>query len=372
MYKQVLFIVFLLLFFQESDSHEFLPTDATLSVLSESEYGIVVDVDVIEIVQTVKGLDGEGEDLIETVRMLPFPELIAALEESLVNLKQDIVIYFDGKSQSLEELVISSQQEVLMLLRRTDINVEYRMQLLGEGVVPEGARSVQVQFPEYLGPVNLIVNSPKFILVNEGEVSEPYTIATGTMQSNTTFSQIMTYLYQGVIHIIPKGLDHILFVLALFLLSTKLSSLIWQVTAFTVAHTITLIMASYGVVSLPASIVEPLIAFSIVFVAAENIIHSKLQSWRIVLVFMFGLLHGLGFASVLVDFGLPQSQLFFSLISFNIGVEVGQLLVIAGAFMLLGWFRKKSWYRRIIILPGSAIIAIIGLYWTIERVSQSI
>jgi hydrogenase/urease accessory protein HupE len=330
---------------------------------------MVVDVDVIEIVQTVRGLEGEGEDLVETVRMLPFPELIKAIEDSIVNLKRDTVIYFDGDPQALEEITIPSQQEVLMMLRRTDVNLEYRMQLLGEGTVPQGATSIQVQFPDYLGPVNLIVNSPKFQLVSEGELSEPYTISTGTMQANTVVSQIMTYLYQGFIHIIPQGLDHILFVLALFLLSTKLSSLLWQVTAFTVAHTITLIMATYGVVSLPVSIVEPLIAFSIVFVAAENIIHNKLQSWRIVLVFLFGLLHGLGFASVLVNFGLPQSQLLFSLISFNVGVELGQLIVIAGAFILVGWFRNRSWFRQRIILPGSALIALTGLYWTIERVS---
>jgi hydrogenase/urease accessory protein HupE len=257
-----------------------------------------------------------------------------------------------------------------MMLRRADPNVEFRMQLLSEGTVPQDTDTVQVRFPDYLGPVNLIVNSPKSLLLNEGEISEPYSISGNALQSGTGISQALVYLYQGIIHILPQGLDHILFVVALFLLSTKLSSLLWQVTAFTLAHTITLIMASYGLVSLPASIVEPLIAFSIVFVAVENIFHSRLQSWRILLVFAFGLLHGLGFASVLVDFGLPETQFLVSLISFNVGVEIGQLLVILGCFLLVGWFRHYSWYRKSIIIPGSAMIALTGLYWTITRVSE--
>jgi hydrogenase/urease accessory protein HupE len=364
------FLLILLLFTPIADAHQFLPTDATLSVLSETEYGMVVEVDVIEIVQTINGLEGEGDELIEIVRTMPFPEITAALNKAVEQLKQEIVVYFDEVPQSLESLQITSQQQVLLNLRRTSPNVEYRMQLISEGTVPENKDTVQVKFPDYLGPINLIVNSPKFLLVNEGELSEPYSISGNAMQSGAGFSQVMVYLYQGIIHIIPQGLDHILFVIALFLLSTRIASLLWQVTAFTLAHTITLLMASYGLVSLPASIVEPLIAFSIVFVAVENIFHSKLQAWRIVLVFAFGLLHGLGFASVLVDFGLPESQLIMSLISFNIGVEIGQLLVILGCFLLVGWFRQYSWYRKSIIIPGSAMIALTGLYWTISRVSE--
>lgn len=184
----------------------------------------------------------------------------------------------------------------------------------------------------------------------------------------TVFEQISTYLYQGVLHIVPKGLDHILFVLALFLLSTQFKPLLWQVTVFTLAHTITLLLAGYQVIQAPASVVEPLIALSIAFVALENMFHSQLKSWRLLIIFAFGLLHGLGFASVLLDLGLPQQWAFLSLVSFNIGVEFGQLLVVTTAFLLVGWFRHASWYRKVIILPGSALIAAVGLFWTFERV----
>jgi hypothetical protein len=176
------------------------------------------------------------------------------------------------------------------------------------------------------------------------------------------------YLQLGFTHIIPLGLDHILFILSLYLLSPKLKTIIWQATAFTVAHSITLGLAMYNVVSSPSYIIEPIIALSIMFVALENIITDKLKPTRIVIVFLFGLIHGLGFSSVLTDLGLPKKQFINALISFNIGVELGQILIILIAWFLFGkWFYKKPWYRKRIVYPISIIIAVIALYWTIDR-----
>jgi hypothetical protein len=176
------------------------------------------------------------------------------------------------------------------------------------------------------------------------------------------------YLQLGFTHIIPLGFDHILFILSLFLLSPKLKTIIWQATAFTVAHSITLGLAMYGIVAAPSHIVEPIIALSIMFVAAENIITDKLKSSRILIVFIFGLIHGLGFAGVLKDLGLPQREFVNALISFNIGVELGQVSIILAAWFLFGkWFNQKPWYRTRIVNPLSAVIAAIALYWTIER-----
>ena len=179
----------------------------------------------------------------------------------------------------------------------------------------------------------------------------------------------LNYIKIGFEHIIPKGLDHILFVLGLFLFSLKMRPLLMQITAFTLAHTVTLALATAGLVSVPASIVEPLIALSIAFVALENIRGGEITIRRTAIVFAFGLLHGLGFASVLGDVGLEPSKFLSSLIAFNIGVELGQLSVIALAFVLLGLtFGKRSWYRSYVVIPGSILIAAIGIYWTIERV----
>jgi len=179
---------------------------------------------------------------------------------------------------------------------------------------------------------------------------------------------VRQYLVLGFTHIVPRGLDHILFVLGLWLLSLKPKTILKQVTAFTVAHSITLGLTIYGVVSLSPRIVEPLIALSIVYVTAENLVLSEARPWRIAVVFCFGLLHGMGFAGVLRELGLPRAEFFPALISFNVGVEVGQLTVIAAAYLLVGrWFGKQPWYRRWITVPASAMIGVVGLYWTVQR-----
>lgn len=176
------------------------------------------------------------------------------------------------------------------------------------------------------------------------------------------------YVAIGFQHILPKGLDHILFVVGLFLLSLKMSTLLWQITSFTIAHSVTLALGILGLVNISADIVEPLIALSIVYVCVENILSDKLHSWRPVIIFSFGLLHGLGFASVLIEIGLSSNYFISGLIAFNLGLELGQLSVIAICFFAMAvWFRHKSWYRSRITVPASGIIALIGAYWFIER-----
>lgn len=194
--------------------------------------------------------------------------------------------------------------------------------------------------------------------------------ATNTQLENLSRSDVfLVYLQLGFTHIIPLGLDHILFILSLFLLSPKLKTIVWQATAFTIAHSITLGLAMFNLISAPSYIVEPVIALSIMFVALENIISEKLRPSRLFIVFAFGLIHGLGFAGVLRDLGLPQREYINALISFNVGVELGQLSIILAAWFLFAkWFNQKPWYKKRIVIPLSVIIALIALYWTIERV----
>jgi hypothetical protein len=178
-----------------------------------------------------------------------------------------------------------------------------------------------------------------------------------------------TYLKLGFTHILPLGIDHILFVLGLFFLSPQLKPLLQQITCFTIAHTLTLGLSVYNVISLPSYIVEPVIAASIIYVAIENIYSSKLSRWRLLIVFVFGLIHGMGFAGVLKELGLPKSQFLNALITFNIGVELGQIAVVLGAFLLVGlWFKSTGWYHKRIVVPASLFIAVIAAYWTVERI----
>ncbi|MBL8137731.1 MAG: HupE/UreJ family protein [Acidobacteria bacterium] len=175
------------------------------------------------------------------------------------------------------------------------------------------------------------------------------------------------YLVLGYTHILPGGLDHILFVVGLFLLAARLRPVLVQVTTFTVAHSMTLGLALYGVVTLPATVVEPLIALSIVYVAIENLRTRQLTPARVALVFLFGLLHGLGFAGVLTGLQLPRSDFALGLAGFNLGVEAGQLTVIAAVALAVGWWRDRPWYRARIVVPASLAIAAVGLYWTVTR-----
>ena len=241
------------------------------------------------------------------------------------------------------------------------------------GTLPPDATSVTWAWDAAFGPNVLRVpganadDPPRFTeLLQNGNASDAIPVA-GAVRRNVA-EIFRDYLVIGFTHILPKGLDHILFVIGLYLLSTRLSTLVWQVTSFTIAHTITLALAMLGVVSLSPAIVEPLIAASIVYIGIENAVTSKLQRWRPAIVFGFGLLHGLGFAGVLTDIGLAPADFVTGLVAFNIGVELGQLAVIAACFLVAGlWFRHKDWYRSVITNPASVLIAAIGAWWFVER-----
>ncbi|MEM1086671.1 MAG: HupE/UreJ family protein [Pseudomonadota bacterium] len=179
------------------------------------------------------------------------------------------------------------------------------------------------------------------------------------------------YIKIGVEHILPTGLDHILFVLALFFTAASWRALLIQISAFTVAHTLTLMLAATGVISPPASIVEPLIALTIAFVAFENIVFKDMQKWRPLVVVIFGLIHGMGFAGFFGSLGLPQGQFWSALIGFNIGVEIGQLTIVAVAALILWPVSSRIQtldYRRYIAIPACAVIGLIGAFWSFERV----
>lgn len=193
-------------------------------------------------------------------------------------------------------------------------------------------------------------------------------VVVGELEKMSKGQAALVYLGLGYKHILPLGFDHILFILSLFLLSPKLKPLLWQATAFTIAHSVTLGLAMYHVITPPSRIVEPVIAISIMYVAVENIISPKLKKSRIGIVFLFGLVHGMGFAGALGHLGLPKNAYLTCLVMFNLGVELGQLTVILIAYFLLAkWFGDKPYYRKRIVIPLSVFIAIIATFWTVQR-----
>lgn len=239
---------------------------------------------------------------------------------------------------------------------------------LAAALPPDGS-DVVIGWDGSLGPLVLrqigIEDGYTGYLTN-GALSDP--ISREEADDQTALEAFVTYVAVGFDHIVPKGLDHMLFVLGLFFLALRMGPLLWQVSAFTLAHTVTLALGALEIVRIPPEIVEPLIAASIVYVGVENVLTKELTPWRPVIVFCFGLLHGLGFASVLSDFGLGSSHFVPKLIGFNIGVEFGQLAVIAVAFLAVGiWFGHRTWYKAWIANPASVLIALVGSIWVVER-----
>jgi len=185
--------------------------------------------------------------------------------------------------------------------------------------------------------------------------------------SNT--ESVSLYLITGYKHILPLGFDHILFIISLVLISNNLKQLICLCTVFTLGHCITLGLAMYGIFGISSSIIEPLIALSIIYVAIENIIVKRLKTSRLILVFAFGLLHGLGFAGALNEIGLPQNSYFASLLAFNVGVELGQITIILISFFIFKKIKESEfldWQK--VMIPISSVILLIGTYWFFERI----
>ncbi|PUB12827.1 HupE/UreJ family protein [Yoonia sediminilitoris] len=215
--------------------------------------------------------------------------------------------------------------------------------------LPEGTQKVQVGWDRSFGVLvvrQMGVDAPYDGYLEAGSLSDPISLSGGDQA--TAMQSFLRYIPVGFDHIVPKGLDHILFVLGLFFLAARVRPLLLQVSLFTLAHTITLALAALGHTKVLddffvgtfniefIAVVEPLIAASIVYVAVENIFMKGISPWRPFAIFLFGLLHGLGFASVLSEFGLPEETFVAALIGFNVGVEVGQLAVI-GVMLLCVW-----------------------------------
>jgi hydrogenase/urease accessory protein HupE len=179
------------------------------------------------------------------------------------------------------------------------------------------------------------------------------------------------FLKLGVEHILT-GYDHLLFLFALLVVCRDLRSILTVITCFTIAHSITLALATLNIVRLPGRIVEPMIAASIAYVGIENLIRGDSPKWRWLITFSFGLVHGLGFADALREFGIRSGSygMVLPLVSFNIGVEIGQLSVAAAVLPILWQLRKDPFFVRQWVPVCSVVVALAGSYWMVDRIMQ--
>ena len=340
-------------------------TELTLDVDGTFHVDMTCDLDALALGVPQDSDDAERVAVLEGLSRDEFAERTQRLRELFI---RRVRVRFDNEAAPFEvSFPDYGRPRGSELERPTVLGLTARL----TGTVPPGATEVAFFASRSFPDVHLeIIDTSRGIsarsILEPGARSDPFELRGPARQPDR--GQIAwQYLRLGFEHITPRGGDHILFVLGLFLLSPRLRPLLWQITAFTVAHAVTLVLGALGVITLSRNIVEPIIALSIAWVAIENMMTARLHPWRPAVVFLFGLLHGLGFAGVLAELGLPDTERLLALITFNVGIEIGQLSVIALALATLGWFRHRPWYRGRLVVPLSGVIAVIGLAWTVQR-----
>ena len=345
-------------------------TFTVLVIRADGKYQIDVTTDLDALALGV-GLGANSATLARNLATMPKASLDERLTDLRQTLTEQLVMRFDGEAAKMD-LEFPEFGTMMNAEVPSYIGLTARF----TGVIPERARTFTFQADRQFPPVYLTVldlaggrNAQQLLL--RGEESGRHAVnSLNNDEAERTWSVASRYLQLGISHIVPDGFDHALFVFGLFLLSTRFRALLWQISAFTAAHTITLALAATGIITLSPAVVESLIALSIIYVAVENLITDRMTGWRPIIVFCFGLLHGLGFAGALSDLGLPANQFLISLLAFNTGVEIGQLTILLALFLLIGWARHRSWYRPRISLPCSLAIALVGLYWFLQRISE--
>ena len=347
-------------------AHEFAITPATLVVRGDGSFQVDLGLDADALAAGIP-LEAPAEDVARAMREIPEAQFPEAIDSARAAVREDIRVLFDERPVEFE---VSFPHHGTSAATAADPPTVLGTLARLTGRVPSGARQVAFQAAERYKTVSFQLalpsrSDPLSAVMRPGEASPAFRLD-GDERANPS-GVVVSYLRLGFTHILPKGLDHILFVIGLFLLGAGWRPLLYQVTAFTLAHSVTLALSMQGIVALPERFVETLIALSISWVAIENIATSKLMPWRVAIVFGFGLLHGLGFAGVLGELGMPEGRFFAALIAFNLGVELGQLSVLAIAFALVGRFQSLEGYRRYVIVPCSAAIAATGAWWAITR-----
>ncbi len=354
-----------------ANAHEIRPAIATFGFAADGSVELKMSLN-LEV--AMAGIDaGHGDTdnsaaapLYDRLRALPADVLSAEFKRFVPTMIGRVALSFDGRPVVFD----SARVKVPDI---GDLKQSRISQITLTGPPPEEPRNLSWRLDARLGDSVIRLRAAgggdiiRAEFVPAGQTAGPFALDGLAPQS---WSQVFaSYLKLGFVHILPKGLDHILFVVGLFLLSARLKILLWQVSSFTLAHSVSLALGILGIVHIPPSIVEPLIAASIVWIAIENVMTHDLKRWRPFVVFGFGLLHGLGFAGVLREIGLSQANFFSGLVAFNLGVEFGQLTVITVCFVTVGlWFQSRKWYRRAITMPASIAIAIVAAYWFAERV----
>ena len=352
-------------------AHELIPTIVDIEIAEDGATTLALSVNLEAMIAGIGPQHDDTDnapqaDQYEGFRILPPAELQVVFGATERALHEELILDADGLRLGL----IDGEA---LIPEVGDITTARTTRLTYHADLPAGTARLGWQYPAEFGATVLRLRRAGGEAPFYAELLTPGERVDIELAENAPRASagqtLLRYIKLGFDHILPKGLDHVLFIIGLFLLSTRLRPLVVQVTTFTLAHSVTLAMGLLGWITIPGSIVEPLIALSIIFVAVENIFTQQLHRWRQIIVFGFGLLHGLGFAGVLRELTVSSGQFTASLIGFNLGVELGQLTVVVLCYVAVGhWFGQRDWYHARIVIPVSVIIALIAGYWFFERV----
>lgn len=374
-------------------AHPTVPTVAEVRV-SRSERGGLVEIIVTHDAlayalndTSARVMDWQMYELLEG----PSVALAAALRDGRERFAAGFELIADGRRVPFE-LTESPTLEAVEAWKAENpsLRLPLTMEFVLNAELPADAVELSIRAPHVFDGVFLIVHRPGteavYLPLGVAELSPPIDVSIVRVLAPGTDHQPMghepapadslgmvavgwRYVVLGYRHIVPEGADHQLFIVALFLLNTRLRDLLLQTSIFTLAHTCTLALASLDAVRVSPGIVEPVIAGSIAFVAIENLFTTESRPWRTATAFVFGLAHGLGFGTELNAIGLPRDQLVLGLVGFSIGVEAGHATILVVAFAALGWWRGKDWYRSRVTLPLSIVVAGIALWWFVQRIT---
>ena len=374
LYLFLILIVFLNLFSTSSISHEIKPSIAdffyddnylNFKIRLNAEL-ILSDIDA----SNVSNTDSSSlSEIYDEFRILNNKDLEQIFQNSWNQISSNIEIKINNVSKQTNLIKIEVEDIQNFEISR-DSHVYFRV------LLDKNSEQFTFRWVKNYGPIILRENNNNKLedeLVTEylqsGIESSQFSFKENNFSK--TFNSFAKFFVLGIQHIIPKGLDHILFIFGLFLFSSSLKKLISQITIFTIAHSITLIFVSLSLMRINPQIVEPIIALSIVYIGLENIFKKYIKEYlRYVVILFFGLLHGLGFALVLSDIGYKSSDLFVNLISFNLGIEVAQISIVLVLYLLIALnFAKNKNYRIFFQVPSSILISSVGLYWFFERIN---
>ncbi len=374
LYLFLILIVFLNLFSSSSISHEIKPSIADFTY-DENYLNFKIRLNAELILSnidasTVSNTDSSSlSEIYDKFRILSMKDLEEMFKNSWSEISSNIDIKINNETKKIN-LIKTEIEDIKNFEISRDTHVYFRV------ILDENSEQFTFRWVKNYGPIILRENNNNKLedeLVTEylqsGIESSQFSFKENNFSK--TFNSFAKFFVLGIQHIIPKGLDHILFIFGLFLFSSSLKTLISQITIFTIAHSITLIFVSLSLMRINPQIVEPIIALSIVYIGLENIFKKYIKEYlRYVVILFFGLLHGLGFALVLSDIGYKSSDLFVNLISFNLGIEVAQISIVLALYLLIALnFAKNKNYRIFFQIPSSILISSIGLYWFFERIN---